>query len=186
MVDWASSRLLACVFLLYCVLHVGSCRAGYLLMFAKFDRFRRALSSYIFFLLHFRYLFASHFILILQAHPLISSERYQCHADNFLRSYNGRRLSSRSRVACPCLHLLLGKDHASRNWMWLTIQLMVLSLYRVIAHPLSKYPGPLLAKLTYGYAAYHAWRGDIHLEIWRLHQKYGTFTRNCRCLLKFH
>ena len=47
----------------------------------------------------------------------------------------------------------------------------------MIAHPLAKYPGPFLAKLTDVYAAYHAWKGDLHLEIWRLHQKHGMCTR---------
>ncbi|KAB5542502.1 cytochrome P450-like protein [Coniochaeta sp. 2T2.1] len=52
-----------------------------------------------------------------------------------------------------------------------------LAIYRIYFHPLSKYPGPLLAKLTDGYMLYHAWRGDRHLEFWRLHQRYGRAVR---------
>ncbi|KZL67682.1 benzoate 4-monooxygenase cytochrome P450 [Colletotrichum tofieldiae] len=43
-------------------------------------------------------------------------------------------------------------------------------IYRLWLHPLAKYPGPLLARITNLYSAYHAWRGDIHRDI---HLKYG-------------
>ncbi|KAK3385963.1 cytochrome P450 [Podospora didyma] len=52
-----------------------------------------------------------------------------------------------------------------------------LVIYRLYFHPLAKYPGPLLAKLTDGYMLYHASKGDRHLEFWRLHEKYGRFVR---------
>ncbi|TLD04774.1 uncharacterized protein PgNI_09074, partial [Pyricularia grisea] len=41
------------------------------------------------------------------------------------------------------------------------------------SHPLAQYPGPLLARFTNLYAAYHAWRGTLHTDIYRCHQKYG-------------
>ncbi|VBB80976.1 Putative cytochrome P450 E-class, group I [Podospora comata] len=52
-----------------------------------------------------------------------------------------------------------------------------LVIYRIFFHPLAKYPGPLLAKLTDAYMLYYAWRGDRHLEFWRMHEKYGKFVR---------
>lgn len=47
-------------------------------------------------------------------------------------------------------------------------------VYRVHFHPLAAYPGPTLAKITNLYSAYHAWKGDIHIDMWRCHEKYGT------------
>ncbi|KAI1344338.1 isotrichodermin C-15 hydroxylase [Xylariaceae sp. FL0016] len=49
--------------------------------------------------------------------------------------------------------------------------------YRVFFHPLAKYPGPFLAKITDAYQMYHAWKGDRHLEFWRMHQRYGNAVR---------
>ncbi|KAL6897582.1 cytochrome P450 [Trichoderma evansii] len=50
-------------------------------------------------------------------------------------------------------------------------------VYRAFFHPLAKYPGPFLAKFTNLYSAYHAWKGDIHLDMYRCHQKYGEYLR---------
>ncbi|TLD11101.1 hypothetical protein PgNI_05166, partial [Pyricularia grisea] len=50
-------------------------------------------------------------------------------------------------------------------------------IYNTYIHPLSKYPGPFLAKFTDLYAAYHGWKGDLHLDMWRCHQKYGDRVR---------
>ncbi|EQL02115.1 Cytochrome P450 family protein [Ophiocordyceps sinensis CO18] len=52
-----------------------------------------------------------------------------------------------------------------------------LVVYRIWFHPLAKYPGPLLAKVTEAYQLYHAYKGDRHLEFWRMHQKYGKAVR---------
>ncbi|KAL2850217.1 cytochrome P450 [Aspergillus pseudoustus] len=50
-------------------------------------------------------------------------------------------------------------------------------LYRVTFHPYAKYPGPFLAKFTNAYAAYHSWKGDLHVDIWRCHEIYGDRVR---------
>ncbi|KAK8123762.1 cytochrome P450 [Apiospora kogelbergensis] len=49
--------------------------------------------------------------------------------------------------------------------------------YLAFFHPLAKYPGPFLAKFTDAYGFYHGWKGDIHLDMWRSHQKYGDYVR---------
>lgn len=53
----------------------------------------------------------------------------------------------------------------------------VIVIYRLIFHPLAKYPGPQLAKVTSLYAVYHAYIGDLHLDLWRCHNLYGKFVR---------
>ena len=50
-------------------------------------------------------------------------------------------------------------------------------IYNVYFHPYARYPGPYLAKFTDLYAGYHAWKGDIHLDMWRCHQVYGDKVR---------
>ncbi|KAI0154958.1 cytochrome P450 [Xylariaceae sp. FL1272] len=50
--------------------------------------------------------------------------------------------------------------------------LLILS-YRVVCHPLSRFPGPLLAKCTKGYGAFYALRRSLHLKTFHDHQKYG-------------
>jgi cytochrome P450 len=44
-------------------------------------------------------------------------------------------------------------------------------------HPLAKYPGPFLAKLTNLYSVWHAVRGTRHSSLYELHQRYGEFVR---------
>lgn len=50
-------------------------------------------------------------------------------------------------------------------------------IYRLYYHPLAQYPGPLLAKVTDIHQLYHAWKGDRHLQFWRMHEKYGRVVR---------
>jgi hypothetical protein len=57
----------------------------------------------------------------------------------------------------------------------LSIYVSLVIIYRLTLHPLAKYPGPFLAKVTDIYLAYHAWKGDRHLEFYRCHEKYGKF-----------
>ena len=44
-------------------------------------------------------------------------------------------------------------------------------------HPLRKYPGPILAKLTDAYGGIHAIRQRFHLVTYDAHQKYGKVVR---------
>jgi len=50
-------------------------------------------------------------------------------------------------------------------------------IYTLYFHPLAKYPGPLLGRLTQWYDVYHAYIGDKHLLFYRLHQRYGPIVR---------
>jgi hypothetical protein len=55
-------------------------------------------------------------------------------------------------------------------------QLVLKGIYRITLHPLAKFPGPILAALTYKYEFYFdGIKGGQFLdEIARLHQIYGT------------
>jgi len=59
----------------------------------------------------------------------------------------------------------------------LVILLLARATYLAFFHPLARYPGPWIAKFTNAYAAYHGWKGDIHLDMWRCHQRYGDHVR---------
>ncbi|TVY84611.1 Cytochrome P450 monooxygenase apf7 [Lachnellula suecica] len=49
--------------------------------------------------------------------------------------------------------------------------------YRLTLHPLAKYPGPFLAKISDWPLVIHCYKGDRHLWEYRNHQKYGHFVR---------
>lgn len=53
------------------------------------------------------------------------------------------------------------------------MKLLSTSIYRTSFHPLAKFPGPLLGRITDLYSVYHAWKGDRHIDFQRLHQQYG-------------
>lgn len=55
------------------------------------------------------------------------------------------------------------------------VQTVGFVVHRLFFHPLAKYPGPWLAKVSNLYAGYHAWKGDLHLDMWKCHEKYGEY-----------
>lgn len=56
-------------------------------------------------------------------------------------------------------------------------QLSGLILYRLKFHPLARYPGPFLAKITGWYDTYHCFKKDKALDLLRCQQKYGPIFR---------
>lgn len=52
-------------------------------------------------------------------------------------------------------------------------QLAGLATYRLYFHPLAKYPGPLLARLTDWWITIHAARGDLATTLLDEHRKHG-------------
>lgn len=56
-------------------------------------------------------------------------------------------------------------------------QITTIIIYRLTLHPLAKYPGPPLAKITDIYLAYYAYKGSRHLAFQRAHEKYGLYVR---------
>ncbi|KAK8054808.1 hypothetical protein PG993_000035 [Apiospora rasikravindrae] len=49
--------------------------------------------------------------------------------------------------------------------------------YRIIFHPLRRYPGPILVKITNGYAGWHAIRKNTHLITYQNFQRFGPVVR---------
>lgn len=58
-----------------------------------------------------------------------------------------------------------------------SLYLCYVATYRIFWHPLAKYPGPLLAKLTGFYMVWHAVCGRNTFVRHSLHQKYGQVVR---------
>ncbi|KAI4860672.1 cytochrome P450 [Hypoxylon rubiginosum] len=54
---------------------------------------------------------------------------------------------------------------------------MALSIYRLLFHSLRKYPGPVTARMSSLYAAFYAFRTDLHLKAWQNHANYGPVVR---------
>ncbi|KAM0715721.1 hypothetical protein Q7P37_009221 [Cladosporium fusiforme] len=59
----------------------------------------------------------------------------------------------------------------------LSLAFITILCHRLTLHPLAKYPGPLLARLTDWVATYQTSTGDRHLDQLEYHQKYGSVVR---------
>ena len=89
-------------------------------------------------------------------------------------------------LAIPAYLTLLYLPHAGSTVLaavrvfslfWFTLVTSIL-VYRVSPwHPLAKYPGPLLCKLTKFHLAFFAFGGKQYLYYYELHQKYGHVVR---------
>ncbi|KAI0019182.1 cytochrome P450 [Xylariomycetidae sp. FL0641] len=54
---------------------------------------------------------------------------------------------------------------------------VLLAVYRVRFHPLGKYPGPLVARLSDAYAGYYALKRTLHLATFEDHLRHGNVMR---------
>ncbi|CAJ2503754.1 Uu.00g111480.m01.CDS01 [Anthostomella pinea] len=59
----------------------------------------------------------------------------------------------------------------------ITSSVLIYAGYLILLHPLRKFPGPPLARVTDWFAGLHAFKKDLHLEILRTHDKYGSVVR---------
>ena len=88
-------------------------------------------------------------------------------------------LSLLSNITWIKLGLSMVVTYVSRHFQdpaKLTLKSLWFAVYQLWFHPLSKYPGPILAKFTNIYAAYHVWNGDLHVSMQNCHEKYGMLT----------
>lgn len=64
--------------------------------------------------------------------------------------------------------------HVGRcNVLTIGYQVMTFFCFKILSHPLKKYPGPFIATLTSGYGGYHASKKRLHLATFHDHAKYG-------------
>jgi hypothetical protein len=61
----------------------------------------------------------------------------------------------------------------SSSLVLITVLTCSICLRNIYFHPFSQVPGPLLAKITNAYSAYHTARRNTHVVIHGLHEKYG-------------
>ena len=55
--------------------------------------------------------------------------------------------------------------------------ILLIAIYRIYFHPLSRIPGPFLARCSTLWQNYHYVRGTWHEDIRLLHEKYGPVVR---------
>jgi hypothetical protein len=78
------------------------------------------------------------------------------------------------------LDILVGNllNHPLLTFLIISTSLLLARfVYRVIFHPISHIPGPLLPKLTSFWLYYHAYIGDEASTIHKLHEQYGPYVR---------
>ncbi|KAF2704363.1 benzoate 4-monooxygenase cytochrome P450 [Pleomassaria siparia CBS 279.74] len=59
------------------------------------------------------------------------------------------------------------------------------AIYCIFFHPLSKYPGPFIAKFSQLPSFYHTYRGNRHVWLWQCHEIYGHVVRSSYDTLMF-
>ncbi|KAK8097501.1 cytochrome P450 [Apiospora sp. TS-2023a] len=69
---------------------------------------------------------------------------------------------------------------------YFVIPLLFLLSYRIFFHPLRGYPGPVLAKITNGYAGWHAICKNHHLATYQNFQRFGPVVRQGPTQLVFN
>ena len=66
-----------------------------------------------------------------------------------------------SILAVACILLVAG------------VSFFAAAIYNLTYHPYARYPGPIWARASPLYGLLHAYRGDLHLDVARCHEKYG-------------
>ncbi|KAL3426494.1 cytochrome p450 [Phlyctema vagabunda] len=116
-----------------------------------------------------------------EAYPRVHSP----HWDRILRTAVGLWDLSASKVS-EVVAGLLPPMFVYVPFLFLSVPIVAYVVYQLYFHPLATYPGPLWAKLSGTRKAYHAWRGDLHYDMWECHQKYGPYVRYSPTYLIFN
>lgn len=127
----------------------------------------------------------------LEQHPRTEGFIFLVDAQGYLYSSIGTSRNIISQNARLCIEPLSGISNTwnSRHIICtifsfsckaldgLTFQAFFLAIYRLTLHPLAKYPGPFLAKITPWYDVYHGYLKDRHLDQYKCQLKYGNVFR---------
>ncbi|KAL6885676.1 putative cytochrome P450 [Trichoderma evansii] len=83
-------------------------------------------------------------------------------------------------VALSLVSIIVRKTFKPRSVVTtglINFQVAVYYIKQFMLHPLAAYPGPVLARCTNLYAAYHGWRGSVHTDMYQCHRRYGPVVR---------
>ncbi|KAF9873688.1 branched-chain-amino-acid aminotransferase [Colletotrichum karsti] len=73
--------------------------------------------------------------------------------------------------------LSVSSKTAAVGFICLFVAGIIVVFKRLVLHPLGRYPGPLIGRLTSLYNTYHAFRKDQARNLHQLHEKYGPIVR---------
>jgi hypothetical protein len=98
------------------------------------------------------------------------------HAKQILHS-SIQLLEVPARLADMYLQSLLREASACDLFAWGTTlalaYVITTVIYRLYFHPLAKYPGPVLARVSSFPSYWHTLKRDRHIWLWRLQEEYG-------------
>ena len=97
----------------------------------------------------------------------------------FFQDHGSWQLTPLLIIACPFLYVSRPSRLSARLSLSIRCpvnikhQIAFVSIYRLTLHPLAKYPGPLLGRLSSWAIVIQAASGNRHLESWKEHETYG-------------
>ena len=67
----------------------------------------------------------------------------------------------------------------------LIIYCIIFAVYNLFFHPYARHSGPLWARVSPLYALWHAYYGDLHIDVLRCHERYGILFFKCLHVLQY-
>ncbi|KAK1590718.1 cytochrome P450 [Colletotrichum navitas] len=86
-------------------------------------------------------------------------------------------MDSLDSMSMNSLGMLAWNQTVTAGLLFLVIAISGFIYKRLVSHPLSRYPGPLIGRLTSLYNTYHAFKKDQARNLHQLHEQYGPIVR---------